>query len=147
MEVISLLQWHLSNTCKSSQLTFDTYYQRNQTAGWTEEQESQYLQSVMAGRASTPFVANTKRARARLMDGGHRLQALLKFYKNEIPLKIGDQKVFYKQVHPYFPDLHLCACTVLLLEPDLNLCVSADTYLVRSFRNKTGRFSKGGNCR
>ena len=112
LEVIQVLQWHLSNTSKSSRLNFDTYYQRDQTAGWTEEQESQYIKSVMAGRASTPFVANTKRASARLMDGGHRLQALLKFYKNELPIKIGDQKVFYKQVHPFFADLHLCACTV-----------------------------------
>lgn len=52
----------------------------------------------MAGRASTPFVVNIVRATARLMDGGHRMQALLMFWQNKVPMKIGEARVYYEQL-------------------------------------------------
>jgi len=98
MEVMALLQWHLSDTSRSSKLVYDKKYQRDQNVGWDSEKKSQYLKTVMAGQAATPFVANVcNGGRARLMDGGHRLQALVAFYKGEIPMQIKGCDVYYTQ--------------------------------------------------
>ena len=100
MDVCTLIQWHLTNLVRPSQLVFAHYYQRERDAGWTEDQESQYLRTVLAGQASTPFVINIKRAEARLMDGGHRLHALVRFWNNEVPMKVGQALVYFKQLPP-----------------------------------------------
>lgn len=98
MEVMALLQWHLTNTSRSSQLVYDKKYQRDQNVGWDLEKKSQYLKTVMAGQAATPFVANVVRSQARLMDGGHRLQALVAFFKDEIPMQIKGSEVWCGQL-------------------------------------------------
>lgn len=98
MEVKTLLQWHHTNTACSSQLIFDKKYQRDQNVGWDAEKKSQYLKTVMAGQAATPFVANVGRGTARLMDGGHRLQALVAFCKGEIQMQINGSQVYYTQL-------------------------------------------------
>ena len=54
--------------------------------------------SVFGGRASTPFVVNTLRARARLMDGGHRLHAIIAFLQNKTPMMVEGTKVYYRQL-------------------------------------------------
>ena len=97
-EVQQVLQWHLTETARTTKLVFDTKYQRDKEYGWSDDQKSQYLRTVMAGRASTPFVVNIVRATARLMDGGHRLHALLSFYNNEVPMKVGEALVFFRQL-------------------------------------------------
>jgi len=97
-DVQQVLQWHLTDTARPTMLVFDTKYQRDKEYGWSDDQKSQYLRTVMAGRASTPFVVNIVRATARLMDGGHRLHALLSFYKNEVPMKVGEALVYYEQL-------------------------------------------------
>ena len=76
MDVADVVQWHTTATARHTKLVFDDYYQRDQSKGWSDEQKSQYLSSVFGGRASTPFVVNTLRARARLMDGGNRLHVV-----------------------------------------------------------------------
>lgn len=97
MPVDTLLLWHQTNLL-DTKLVFDTKYQRNQNAGWDSEKESQYLASIMAGQAATPFVANKVRKQARLMDGGHRLQAIVKFRKDEIPMAVKGSEVYYSQM-------------------------------------------------
>ena len=98
MEVAGLLQWHYTDTARTSKLVYDTKYQRNQNAGWDPEKKSQFLKTVMAGQAATPFVVNIRRKEARLMDGGHRLQTIVAFIKDEIPMDIGMSKAFYSQL-------------------------------------------------
>ena len=66
MEVAGLLQWHYTDTARTSKLVYDTKYQRNQNAGWDPEKQSQFLKTVMAGQAATPFVVNVRRKEARL---------------------------------------------------------------------------------
>jgi hypothetical protein len=67
MEVAGLLQWHYTDTARTSKLVYDTKYQRNQNAGWDPEKKSQFLKTVMAGQAATPFVVNVRRKEARLL--------------------------------------------------------------------------------
>ena len=98
MDVADVVQWHKTNTARHTKLVFDDYYQRDQSKGWSDEQKSQYLSSVFGGRASTPFVVNTLRARARLMDGGHRLHAIIAFLQNKTPMMVEGTKVYYKQL-------------------------------------------------
>ena len=98
MEVADVVQWHKTDTARHTKLVFDDYYQRDQSKGWSDEQKSQYLSSVFGGRASTPFVVNTLRARARLMDGGHRLHAIIAFLQNKTPMMVEGTKVYYKQL-------------------------------------------------
>ena len=98
MDVADVVQWHKTNTARHTKLVFDDYYQRDQSKGWSDEQKSQYLSSVFGGRASTPFVVNTLRARARLMDGGHRLHAIIDFLQNKTPMMVEGTKVYYKQL-------------------------------------------------
>ena len=98
MDVCTLVHWHLAGLVKTSQLVFAHYYQRKRDVGWSEDQESQYLTTVLAGQASTPFVINIKRAEARLMDGGHRLHALVRFWNNKIPMKLGQVPVYFQQL-------------------------------------------------
>ena len=92
MEVTTLQQWYYTNTARTTQLVYDIRYQRNQNVGWDPEKKSQFLKTVMAGQSATPFVVNILRSQARLMDGGHRLQTILTFFKNEIPMDIGTSK-------------------------------------------------------
>ncbi len=98
MEVMSVLQWFFTDTARSSRLVFDTKYQRNQNVGWDSEKKSQYLASVMADQAAAPIVVNIVRVEARLMDGGHRLQTLVEFYKGEIPMSVKGHEVYIGQL-------------------------------------------------
>ena len=98
MEVKTLCNWHLTDLVKSTKLTFAHYYQRDHDAGWSEDQKSQYLVSVFAGRAFTPFVTNNLRAESRLIDGGHRLDTLTAFWKDEVPMHVDGQKIYYSQL-------------------------------------------------
>ena len=76
----------------------ENYYQRNSKEGWTEAQKSKYLTTVFAGQAATPFVVNLKRKHARVIDGGHRLDALISFYRNEVGMEVGAKRVLYQQL-------------------------------------------------
>ena len=76
----------------------ENYYQRNSKEGWTEAQKSKYLTTIFAGQAATPFVINLKRKHARVIDGGHRLDALLSFYRNEVGMEVGQRRVLYRQL-------------------------------------------------
>ena len=98
MEVMSVLQWFFTDTARSSRLVFETKYQRNQNVGWDSEKKSQYLASVMADQAAAPIVVNIVRVEARLMDGGHRLQTLVEFYKGEIPMAVKGHEVYIGQL-------------------------------------------------
>lgn len=99
MEVKSLLQWHLSPHQRSTRLRFASY-QRDHTVGWNDAQKSQYIFSIYCGRASVPFVANTVKAHARLIDGGHRLDAIVGFIQGEIAMNICGEPVYYSQLPP-----------------------------------------------
>ena len=46
MEVAGLLQWHYTDTARTSKPVYDTKYQRNQNAGWDPEKQSQFLKTV-----------------------------------------------------------------------------------------------------
>ena len=100
MEVMSVLQWHLTDTARTSKLVFETKYQRNQEVGWDQEKKSQYLASVFADQAAAPIVVNIREnaATARLMDGGHRVQTLLEFHKGDIPMSVGGHEVYIGQL-------------------------------------------------
>jgi len=98
MEVLSVLQWFFTDTARSSRLVFETKYQCNQNVGWDSEKKSQYLASVMADQAAAPIVVNIVRVEARLMDGGHRLQTLVEFYKGEIPMTVKGHEVYIGQL-------------------------------------------------
>jgi hypothetical protein len=98
MEVMSVLQWFFTDTARLSRLVFETKYQRNQNVGWDSEKKSQYLASVMADQAAAPIVVNIVRVEARLMDGGHRLQTLVEFYKGEIPMAVKGHEVYIGQL-------------------------------------------------
>ena len=115
MEVATLQSWFYTNTARSTQLVYDHTYQRNQNVGWDPEKKSQYLKTVMAGQAATPFVVNNARKQARLMDGGHRLQTILEFMKNKIQMDIGSSKVFYSQL-PEDDQGHFLSRTLQVME-------------------------------
>jgi hypothetical protein len=99
IKVFEMYQWYYTDTAKPSQLRIpEHYYQRDMTAGWGEERASKYLQTVFAGQAGTPFILNILRKDARVVDGGHRLNALLGFKKNEVGMKVGSKVVYFKQL-------------------------------------------------
>ena len=98
MPVQALLQWHYTNTSRTSQLVYDKKYQREHNFGWDSEKKGQYLRTVMAGQAATPFVANEVRKQARLMDGGHRLDTIAEFHKGNIAMDIKGYKVYFTQL-------------------------------------------------
>jgi hypothetical protein len=99
MEVWGMRSWFCTNTYLTTQLVFAPMYQRDPTKGWDSEKKSQYLKTVMFGTAKTPFVVNKVQATARLIDGGHRLQAILDFMNGKTPMHDGTRKVFYEHLH------------------------------------------------
>ena len=107
MTVQALLQWHYTPTSQSSQLVYDKKYQREHNFGWDSEKKAQYLRTVMAGQAATPFVANEIRKQARLMDGGHRLDTIAEFYKGHIAMDIKGYKVYFPQLTQFDQDYFL----------------------------------------
>jgi hypothetical protein len=104
--VYEVYQWYYTDTAKQSQLKVPenyyqrdmTKYQREMTKGWTDDQTAEYLRTVFAGQAATPFVINVKRKDARVVDGGHRLNALLKFKKDEIGMRVGSKLVKFSEL-------------------------------------------------
>jgi hypothetical protein len=112
IHVVEFLQWHQNDLTRNTKLVVpQNYYQRDSTQGWDKDKESKYLRAVMAGQAFTPFVVNAKRKDARLMDGGHRLNTIKRFYENKVGMQIGDSAYMYKQVslYPLPLPLHLYA--------------------------------------
>jgi hypothetical protein len=98
-EFSGMRSWFCTNTYLTTQLVFAPMYQRDPTKGWDSEKKSQYLKTVMFGTAKTPFVVNKVQATARLIDGGHRLQAILDFMNGKTPMHDGTRKVFYEHLH------------------------------------------------
>ena len=111
-----MYQWYYTDTAKNSQLTVpENYYQRDMTSGWNDESSAQYLKTVFAGQAPTPFVVNIKRKEARVVDGGHRLNALLRFKRNEIGMQVGSKRVLFNQL-PETDQEHFDAQSLQILE-------------------------------
>jgi hypothetical protein len=76
----------------------ENYYQRHCKEGWPEEQKSKYLRAVFAGQSATPLVVNLKHKQARVIDGGHRLNALLQFYRGEVGMSVLSKRILYAQL-------------------------------------------------
>ena len=73
-------------------------YQRGPGKGWDTKQQQDYVSSVFEGRAATPFVVNVVACTARVMDGGHRLEALDGFKRGKFGLRSGGQDYYWGQV-------------------------------------------------
>ena len=99
------MQWHYTNLRRDQLTVPQNYYQRDPSQGWGSDQQARYLKTVYQGQAATPLVANVVKAQARVMDGGHRLEALKMFTSNNVGMQVGsgdkDKRVFYCKVPPH----------------------------------------------
>jgi hypothetical protein len=102
ISVHQMEQWYHTNLVMGTKLTVpEHYYQRNAASGWSHDQKAEYLRTVFAGQAGTPFVINKLRQDARVVDGGHRLNALLQFKKNEVGMKVGSKLVRWRELDSF----------------------------------------------
>ena len=106
LKVQELKTWFFTDLLGSRLMIPTAYYQREFSRGWDKQQQSDYIQTVLAGQAPIPIVVNVMNSQARIIDGGHRIYALDMFWKNAVGMdSIGDGSttVYYDQVHPYPP--------------------------------------------
>ena len=86
-DVESLLAWITHQD--SALIIPKRYYQRNSETGWSEEQKGLFLAAVLAVRAKAPIVINkVSETCARVMDGGHRINALKDFKNGKVPILV-----------------------------------------------------------
>ena len=86
-DVESLLAWITHQD--SALIIPKRYYQRNSETGWSEEQKGLFLAAVLADRAKAPIVINkVLETCARVMDGGHRINALKDFKNGKVPILV-----------------------------------------------------------
>ncbi len=128
-----MLQWFFTDTARSSKLVFETSEVSAQSEcglGLGEE-----VAIPVADQAAAPIV----RVKARLMDGGHRLQTLVEFYKGEIPMAVKGHEVCIGQL-PQTDDQHFCSRKLqvmefknLLFKDEVDYCIKLNSALPLSW--------------
>ena len=93
-----MLARYRSNALGTKMVVPTNLYQRGPGKGWDTKQQQDYVSSVFEGRAATPFVLNLVKSTARVMDGGHRLEALDAFKKGKFGLRSGGSDYYWDQV-------------------------------------------------
>jgi hypothetical protein len=66
--------------------------------GWPDAQQRDYILAVIRGEASHPFTIRTIKGTTRVIDGGHRLMALIGFIEDKIAVNIGGHDVYYRDL-------------------------------------------------
>ena len=96
-----------NKTLENFKIEYSKYGRKSM--GWYQRADVQkddwrrdFLKSIMQGKSTAPIVMNRRtqgRGKIyRVIDGGHRFRAILRFMNNEYPIYNGDTCVYYDEV-------------------------------------------------
>eukprot|EP00953_Heterococcus_sp_UTEX-ZZ885_P007687 4635-Heterococcus_DN1.PRE.2 len=90
--------WYTSNLTGTQLKVPEEIYQRNPREGWPDAQQRDYILAVLRGEAAHPFTIRTITGTTRVIDGGHRLLALMAFMDDSLVVNVGGHDVYYRDL-------------------------------------------------